>query len=46
MTLACLGSQSCTELGPAQPQLVLSIVDKVYENMGATPKWINFDNKF
>ena len=23
MTLACLASQSCTELGPAQPQLVL-----------------------
>ena len=22
MTLACLASQSCTELGPAQPQLV------------------------
>ena len=26
MTLACLASQSCTELGPAQPQLVLSII--------------------
>ena len=26
MALACLASQSCTELGPAQPQLVLSIV--------------------
>ena len=22
MTLACLASQSCTEIGPAQPQLV------------------------
>ena len=26
MTLACLASQSCTELGPAQPQLVLLFI--------------------
>ena len=26
LTLACQGSQVCSELGPAQPQLVLSIV--------------------
>ena len=26
MTLACLASQSCTELGPAQPQLVYTIL--------------------
>ena len=33
MTLACLASQSCTELGPAQPQLVpicVKIIFKVY----------------
>ena len=32
MTLACLASQSCTELGPAQPQLVIHsviYVDKI-----------------
>ena len=27
MTLACLSSQSCTELGPAQPQLVYLRLD-------------------
>ena len=26
MTLACLASQSCSELGPAQPQLVVIII--------------------
>ena len=26
MTLACLASQFCTELGPAQPQLVIFII--------------------
>ena len=25
MTLACLANQSCSELGPAQPQLVLEV---------------------
>ena len=33
MTLSCLVSQFCTELGPAQPQLVLSIVTRLEENV-------------
>ena len=32
MTLACLASQSCTELGPAQPQLVSFIKRQATNN--------------
>ena len=33
MTLACLASQFCTELGPAQPQLVSHNIYLPYRNL-------------
>ena len=42
MTLACLASQSCTELGPTQPQLVILFTYSFFfgeEIIGIQPHW-------
>ena len=36
MTSACLASKSCTELGPAQPQLVVTFVTRKHKDIASS----------